>query len=110
MRGEATSIVTKKLNKLKEIVSSKKKKALEVTAGKFVSNGSLLSQNGLKNENGGGPTNPELQNKIGGEHYQSEQQFYSKWESLLSQKFLELLCTLFENISKSLTSIFHFST
>ena len=72
MRGEATSIVTKKLNKLKEIVSSKKKKALEVTAGKFVSNGSLLSQNGLKNENGGGPTSAaaELQNKIGGEHYQ----------------------------------------
>ena len=61
--------MTKKLNKLKEIVSSKKKKALEVTAGKFVSNGSLLSQNGLKNENGGGPTS-ELQNKIGGEHYQ----------------------------------------
>ena len=55
------SIVQKKLNKLKEIVSSKKKKAFEATAGKFVSNGSLLSQNGLRN------SEDQLQNKIGGE-------------------------------------------
>lgn len=55
--------MTKKLNKLKEIVSSKKKKAIEATAGKFVSNGSLLSQNGVHNAT----SENELQNK-GGEH------------------------------------------
>lgn len=63
MKGENTSIVAKKLNKLKEIVSTKKKQAFEATKGKFVSNGSLLSQNGLKNVT----SDAELQNKIGGE-------------------------------------------
>ena len=59
MRGENTSIVTKKLNKLKEIVSSKKKKAFEATASKFTSNGSV---NGLRNT----VSDAELQNKAGG--------------------------------------------
>lgn len=64
MRGENTSIVAKKLNKLKELVSSKKKQAIAATAGKFVSNGSLLSnQNGLRNAT----SDAELQNKVGGE-------------------------------------------
>ena len=62
MKGEATSIVTKKLNKLKELVSTKKKRALEITAGKFQSNGSLLSQNG------GGGVNGDMQNKLGGKN------------------------------------------
>ena len=69
MKGESTSIVTKKLNKLKEIVSNKKKKALEATAGKFVSNGSLLSQNGLKNVT----SDAELQNKIIGGELEQQQ-------------------------------------
>jgi hypothetical protein len=63
VKGDSGSIVQQKLNKLKELVSSKKKKALEVTAGKFVSNGSLLSQTGLKTA-----SEADLQNKIiGGE-------------------------------------------
>jgi hypothetical protein len=60
VRGENTSIVTKKLNKLKEIVSSKKKKAFEATASKFTSNGSV---NGLRNT----ASDAELQSKVGGE-------------------------------------------
>lgn len=62
MKGESGSIVTKKLNKLKEILSTKKKKAIEATAGKFVSNGSLLSQNGVHKAT----SENELQNKGGG--------------------------------------------
>ena len=62
MKGdENQSFYQKKFNKLKEIVVSKKKKAIEATTGKFVSNGSLVSQNGLRN------SQPDLQNKIGGE-------------------------------------------
>ena len=61
MRGENTSIVTKKLNKLKEIVSSKKKKAFEATASKFTSNGSV---NGLRNTT----SEAELQSRIGGNY------------------------------------------
>ena len=57
--------MSKKINKFKEIMSSKKKKAIEATTGKFVSNGSLLSQNGLRN------SEAELQNKIGGGEYWS---------------------------------------
>ena len=63
MRGENTSIVTKKLNKLKEIVSSKKKKAFEATASKFTSNGSV---NGLRNTT----SEAELQSRIGGNYEQ----------------------------------------
>ena len=61
MKSENQSIYVRKFNKLKEIVSSKKKKAFEATAGKFVSNGSLLSQNGLKG------SEANFQNKLGGE-------------------------------------------
>ena len=72
MRGENTSIVTKKLNKLKEIVSSKKKKAFEATAGKFTaSNGSV---NGLKNAT----SDAELQNKTGGEDTEQQQNGLSR--------------------------------
>ena len=50
--------MNRKINKFKELLSSKKKKIKEVTTGKLgVSNGSLLSQNG------------EIQNKIGGGEY-----------------------------------------
>ena len=64
--------MTKKLNKFKEIVSSKKKKAIEATAGKFQvtsnANGSLISQqNGLRSG-----SDADLQNKIGGELEQQQ--------------------------------------
>ena len=58
--SSSLTLVSKKINKFKELLSNKKKKAIEATTGKFVSNGSLLSQNGLRN------SEAELQNKIGG--------------------------------------------
>ena len=56
VKGESGSIVTNKLNKLKRKVLKNKKKdpseakvnSLEASSKKFSSNGSLLSQNGLK--------------------------------------------------------------
>ena len=61
MKGDSSSVVTKKLNKLKDFVLTKKAKAIEATAGKFTtSNGSV---NGLNHAT----SDAELQNKVGGE-------------------------------------------
>lgn len=61
VKGDSSSVVTKKLNKLKDFVLTKKAKAIEATAGKFTtSNGSV---NGLNHAT----SDAELQNKVGGE-------------------------------------------
>ena len=76
MKGDSSSIVTKKLNKLKDFVTTKKKKAFEATAGKFTSNGSV---NGLRNAT----SDAELQNKVGGELEQQQPRLtVSLWEDL----------------------------
>ena len=63
VKGDSSSghVVTRKLNKLKNFVLTKKAKAIEATAGK------ILSSNGSVNGLNHVTSDAELQNKVGGE-------------------------------------------
>ena len=69
VKGDSSSghVVTRKLNKLKNFVLTKKAKAIEATAGK------ILSSNGSVNGLNHVTSDAELQNKVGGERLEQQQ-------------------------------------